>query len=138
MDKVLVAELMPTATTTTKGLMSASDKKYGVQYINFPKNQSRKILQVEGEYLQFVCVGFLLSGSSPFNFILSGRSETNNRFNFNLEKINDGGNIKIYKKENSFYLSNLNVNDGCTGFLISTQTIGTDNVTIDDSFTLLE
>ena len=84
------------ATTTKKGLMSAADKKYGIQYVNFPKKQSRKILQVEGDYLQFVCVGFLLSGSSPFNFILSGRSETNNRFNFNLGKINDGGSIKIY------------------------------------------
>lgn len=118
--------------------MSAADKKYGIQYVIFPKKQSRKILQVEGDYLQFVCVGFLLSGSSPFNFILSGRSETNNRFNFNLGKINDGGSIKIYKKENSFYLSNLNVNDGCTGFLISTQTIGTEDVTIDDSFELLK
>ena len=118
--------------------MSADDKKFGVQYVNFPKKQSRKILQVEGDYLQFVCVGFLLSGSSPFNFILSGRSEVNNRFSITLGKINDGGGIKIYKKENSFYLSNLNVNDGCTGFLISTQTIGTDNITIDDSFELLK
>lgn len=81
---------------------------------------------------------FLLSGGSPFNFILSGRSEVNNRFSITLGKINDGGGIKIYKKENSFYLSNLNVNDGCTGFLISTQTIGTDNITIDDSFELLK
>ena len=118
--------------------MSADDKKYGIQYVRLLKNQSRKILQVEGDYSQFVCVGFLLSGPSPFNFILSGRSETNNRFSINLGKINDGGSIKIYKKENSFYLSNLNVHDGCTGFLISTQTIGTDDVTIDDSFTLLE
>lgn len=133
-----MAELIPVATTTKKGLMSADDKKFGVQYVNFPRKQSRKILQVEGGYSQFVCVGFLLSGSSPFNFILSGRSETNNRFNINLGKINDGGSIKIYKKENSFYLSNLNVNDACTGFLISTQTIGTDNITIDDSFELLE
>ena len=129
---------MPVATTTKKGLMSADDKKFGVQYINFPRNQSRKILQIEGDYLQFVCVGFLLSGPSPFNFILSGRSESNNRFTITLEKINDGGGIKIYKKENSFYLSNQSVYDGCTGFLISTQTIGTDDVTIDDSFTLLE
>lgn len=126
------------ATTTKKGLMSASDKKYGVQYINFPHSQSRKILQVDGDYYQFVCVGFLSSGPSPFNFILSGRSETNNRFSINLGKINDGGSIKIYKKENSFYLSNQNEHDSCTGFLISTQTIGTDDVTIDDSFTLLE
>ena len=129
---------MPVATTTKKGLMSADDKKYSVQYINFPTKQSRKILQVEGDYTYFVCVGFLLSGPSPFNFILSGRSETNNRFSIYLEKINDGGNIKIYKKENSFYLRNLNVHDACTGFLISTQTIGTDNITIDDSFELLE
>ena len=133
-----MAELIPVATTTKKGLMSADDKKYGIQYVRLLKNQSRKILQVEGDYSQFVCVGFLLSGPSPFNFILSGRSETNNRFSINLGKINDGGSIKIYKKENSFYLSNLNVHDGCTGFLISTQTIGTDDVTIDDSFTLLE
>ena len=134
----VVAELIPVATTTTKGLMSANDKKYSVQYINFPHNQSRKILQVDGDYYQFVCVGFLLSGSSPFNFILSGRSETNNRFSINLGKINDGGGIKIYKKENSFYLSNQNVHDKCTGFLISTHTIGTDDVTIDDSFELLK
>lgn len=129
---------MPLATTTKKGLMSASDKKYGVQYINFPYNQSRKILQVDGDFFQFVCVGFLLSGPSPFNFILSGRSESNNEFSINLGKINDGGKIKIYKKENSFYLSNKSIYDGCTGFLISTQTIGTDDITIDDSFTLLE
>lgn len=129
---------MPVATTEKKGLMSASDKKYGVQYINFPRNQSRKILQVDDDYFQFVCVGFLLAGPLSFNFILSGRSEANNRFSITLEKINDGGKIKIYKKENSFYLSNQNVYDSCTGFLISTQTIGTDDVTIDDSFTLLE
>lgn len=126
------------ATTEKKGLMSADDKKYSVQYISFPKKQSRKILQVEGDYFPFICVGFLQSGGHPLNFILSGRSETNNRFSINLGKINDGGIIKIYRKENSFYISNQNVNDPCNGFLISTQTIGTDDVTIDDSFTLLE
>ena len=126
------------ATTSKKGLMSADDKKYGVQYVRFSKNQSRKILQVDGEYTQFLCVGFLMCGPSPFYFILGGRSEINNRFTIKLEKINLEGNIKIYKKENSFYLSNQNINDGCSGFLISTQTIGTDNITIDDSFELLE
>ena len=130
---------MPVATEAQKGLMSATDKKCSVKLVEFPKNSARKILQLDGIYQQFVTVGFLLSGSAPLNFILSGRSEnTNTNIFFKYIKINDGGSLEIYKKDNCFYIKNPNRNDACYGFLISTQNIGTENVAIDDSFTLLE
>lgn len=130
---------MPVATEAQKGLMSATDKKYSVKLVDFPKDSARKILQLDGCYQQFVTVGFLLSGSLPLNFILSGRSENSNtNIFFKYIKINDGGSIEIYKKDNCFYLKNLNKNDACYGLLLSTQAIGIENVTIDDSFTLLK
>lgn len=127
------------ATTEKKGLMSANDKKYSIQFITFRTNTGRKLIEINGSYERFICVGFLLSGSSPTNFILSGRSEdTNKNISMNYKLINGGNRLKVYKKENCFYIFNDNKSDSCFGFLISTQTIGTDDVTIDDSFTLLE
>lgn len=128
------------ATTTKKGLMSATDKKYNIQFVNFGVKRARKILQMDDAYKQFVTVGFLLSGGFPLNFILSGRTEAETtRLSINYKIINRANDmLKIYKKENCFYLENASTKDSCTGFLISTQTIGTDDVTIDDSFTLIE
>ena len=138
-DKVLVAGLMPVATESSKGLMSANDKKYGIQFINLPKNSARKIIQINNAYSQFIVIGFLVTGPFPINFIFSGRSEANNTiYGYHYEKINIHNYFNLYKKENCFYIENKSPNDGCTGFLISTQTIGTENINIDDSFTLLE
>ena len=129
---------MPVATESSNGLMSAEDKKYGIQHVNFPKNSARKILQIDGAYTQFVIVAFLLSGSSPLNFILSGRSEQNNiALKIQYQKISDGEQLELYRKENCLYIKNLNTSDPCFGYLISTQAIGTENVTIDDDFTLI-
>ena len=120
--------------------MSATDKKYNIQFVNFGVKRARKILQMDDAYKQFVTVGFLLSGGFPLNFILSGRTEAETtRLSINYKIINRANDmLKIYKKENCFYLENASTKDSCTGFLISTQTIGTDDVTIDDSFTLIE
>ena len=134
----VVAGLMPVATESSNGLMSAEDKKYGIQHVNFPKNSARKILQIDGAYTQFVIVAFLLSGCSPLNFILSGRSEQSNiDLDIQYKKISDGGQFELYRKENCLYIKNLNIHDPCFGYLISTQAIGTENVTIDDDFTLI-
>ena len=95
---------------------------------------------MDDAYKQFVTVGFLLSGGFPLNFILSGRTEAETTsLSINYKRITRANDmLKIYKKENCFYLENASTKDSCTGFLISTQTIGTDDVTIDDSFTLIE
>lgn len=128
-----MAGLMPVATTIANGLMSAKDKKYGAIYLNIPPKKAFKIFEYKNSYEITNVIIIASSGAAPFNLFINGRhEETFNNFKFRV--IDNTPNVKLYKKDNSFFICNVNVNDYLQGFYFSSwgyEYVGS----IDDTYT---
>lgn len=124
---------MPVATTTAKGLMSATDKKYAVRYLNIPPQKAFKILETIQKFEIYNIIIFASSGASPFNLIINGRyEETFNNPKFRV--IDNTPQVKLYNKDKSYFIYNANVNDYMQGFYFSSwgyEYVGS----IDDTYT---
>lgn len=134
-----IVSFIPNATNLAAGLMSLEDKKYSPKWFSMPKNEARQIANFTSGYQQFVIAMFLVSGQKPFNIILSGRTE-NVKTTISVWHAAIGNNtdvIKIYKKDTSLFIKSNDGSDPLAGFIISNKDIGTENITIDDSYTLI-
>ena len=131
----LAAELMPVATATTKGLMSAADKKYGVRYLSVNKNSVFKIAEAKYEYEIINVAIFASSGVYPCCILINGRCE-NDELNINVKALHYvTGTIKLYQKGLSLYVYNVNPHDQLEGFYFSSWGFEEVGNIIDDTYT---
>ena len=136
MHGIHVAELMPVATAEKQGVVNSQLFKTFPQAVNIPKNSAVKILEITSSYTQFVFTAFLTVASYAEDFIVNGRSEENmNNLSITVKALSHRGPVKIYKKDNSLYMQNQSTTSVLTGYVLSTQTIGKEDVSIDDTYT---
>ena len=114
----VAAGLMPVATTIANGLMSATDKKYGVRYLNIAPKKAFKIFECKNSYEIVTVIIFASSGAFPFNLIINGRREETFN-NFKLRVIDKTPQVKLYVKGKSYFVCNVNKNDYLQGFYFS-------------------
>ena len=58
-----------------------------------------------------------------------------NNLSITVKVLSHRGPVKIYKKDNSLYMQNQSTTSVLTGYVLSTQTIGKEDVSIDDTYT---
>ena len=127
---------MPTANGSNKGVVDGELFKTFPQAVHIPKNSAVKILEFPSSYHQFVFAAFLTVASYAENFIINGRSEDNmSNLSITAKALFYKGTAKIYKKDNSLYMQNQSNTSVLTGYVLSTQTIGKEDVSIDDTYT---
>ena len=130
------AELMPVATANRQGVLSPGILRNIPQSLVLNPGEAKEIINITSSYLMFVCVLFCTVGSYANHIIISGRSnDSADNISIMLNVIKRQGGLKLYRKNNNFYVYNSNKTDSSIGFVLSSQWLGIGIVKIDDTYT---
>ena len=132
----VAAELMPEATADRQGVVSPYMLRNIPQPFVLHPGEAQEIIRITSSYSMFVCSIFCTVGVFANNVIINGRSNhTADNISLSFSIIKKQGYFGLYRKNNCFYIYNSSKKDGLIGFALSSQFLGTEIITIDDTYT---